>query len=289
MENRFVKLNKKYNINIIGEDQYSFIYELDGYTHCVSKSSISRCNLHNVSTMIGPSYMKYVNNVLFSNTPLECIDYNDKILTILNTDTNQFIQVIRGQFNVDSLLNMTTKQNKYREKIIKILGENYEYDKCWPTSIKDKVTIRCKLHGEYTTSADNIIHHHCICPECANESKGYSRHTFIKSCMKNNNSTGTLYVIRIYSEDEDFIKVGITSYNDIYHRVRELKTIGYNIDTIELFHNIPSKIYNAEKFVHKQMWNEKYMPKHDFNGRLECYETKNLNKIMNFICKKLKV
>ena len=238
--------------------------------------------------MTGNSYIEYVNNNLFLNTPLKCIDYNDKILSIINTNTNQFIQAIRGQFNVDSLLNMTTKQNKYREKIIKILGENYEYDKCWPTSIKDKVTIRCKLHGEYTTSADNIIHHHCICPECANETKGFSRHTFIKACNKNNSSYGTLYIIRIYSEDEDFIKVGITSYNDIYHRISELKTIGYNIETIELFHDIPQKIYNTEKFVHKQLWNEKYIPIHDFHGRLECYKTENLNKIIDLICKKLK-
>lgn len=288
MKNRFDKLNNKYNIHIIAEDQYSFVYELDGYIHCISKSTLSRGDLYSVETMTGPSYIRYVNNILFLNTPLKCIDYNDKVLSIINTDTNQFIQAIRGYINIKSLLNMTSKKNKYREKIIEILGNNYEYDKCWPESSTDKVTIKCKIHGEYTSNVSNILHHHCGCPECANEAKGFSRHTFIKSCMKNNNSTGTLYVIRIYSEDEDFIKVGITSYNDIYHRVRELKTIGYNIDTIELFHDIPSKIYNAEKFVHKQMWNEKYMPKHDFNGRLECYETKNLNKIIDLVCKKLK-
>lgn len=285
-ENRFDYLNKTYDIEVLGISNGRILYIKNGYIHEIHKNSISRLILDNHCTIVDSDYIRWFNDNILEGTPLIAISIDKGILNILNRETNIFCKFNRGQsIDLDRMISLTTKPNKYREKIIEILGPKYNYDKCWPESVTEKVIIRCPIHGEYKATVSNIIHNHSGCPECARELKGYSRSVFIKSCKKNNNGKGLLYLIRIENEEEDFIKIGITSYPTIHNRISELKRLYGNVNLVFQYESDPSFIYNLEHKLHRQFRNYKYRPGKQFAGMFECYDPYYTDKMIENICK----
>lgn len=286
---KFENLNKKYEINVIGECEKDIIYDYNGYVHRIKKDSLSRCIIDNPSTMISSSKVKYLNDTIFKNTNLRVISIEEDRYLILNDKTNIYCTLnVKYAINVKVLINKTTKQNKYRERIIEKLGNKFNYDKCWPNSVDDLVTIECPIHGEWTTKVSYILYNNSGCPGCANELVGYSKHIFKKSCEKHNNGKGLLYIAKLEKNDECFVKVGITSYNTINNRFRELTKLNYKLKYLKTFVSEPNDIYSTEKYIHKTLSNYKYFPKQKFNGRLECYPEDFLEKIIEIARKKIK-
>lgn len=281
-------LEVKYNIKILGANSETIIYNKNGYIHKIQRANVSRVNLENPQTMIESSYIKWLNNTLFSNTPLEVFCVKDDMLTIINNNSLCLTNVYKYNINIESILNITTKHNKYREKIIQILGDKYDYSKCWPIDTRSVVTIICPEHGEFKATVTNLIHRKSGCPICANKIKGFSKSNFRKSCEKNNNGLGCLYFIKLYNEKESFIKVGITSKRDRNERYKHYINCGYCLQEINFIYAPSDLIYDTEKNIHKNLGLKNYLPEKEFNGKFECFNDNQINKINKIICENLK-
>lgn len=281
------KFNKKYGINVIAESNGRIIYELNGYIHDVIKAGISKIKLDSPYSMTTKSYLDYLNNTVFSNTPLEAIDVIDNYITYVNHETNECAKTYKHNIDVNSMINITSKICKYREAIIKIHGDKYIYDECWPESATEKTILECPIHGKFSATVSNILSHKCGCPYCANELKGYTRTKFIESCIKNNNGNGTLYLAKVSDDKEEFLKIGITSYANTDNRFKELKSLYQNVTPLIEINSDPTKVYNLEKYIHRNFIPFKYLPLKVFGGHQECYNIKAIDSLINIICKRL--
>ena len=247
-EDRAKKFSEKYGIDVLAMDSTSLIYEYNGYKHKININNISHVDLGSTKTLLPLEYIKYLNNSLFKESPLEVINIEYDIITIVNTDTKVMTTTKRNNIHIDTLLNATNKVNKYKIAIIEALGTNYLYNKCFPTKISDKVIITCPIHGDFQVSVNNAIHSKSGCPICANEYRGFSRATFVNACVRNNEKgDGTLYVIKITRGDESFIKVGITSFPSLHERLQELNRLGCSIEEILVKQGWAKDVYNLEK------------------------------------------
>ena len=281
------RLNEKYGINIISESNGRIIYELNGYIYNIIKDGISRVRLDNPYFMVSSSYIKYLNDTTFKDTPIRVVEINGDYITYVNTETFEHASCLKSNINLDTMINITNKPNKYREEIIKVHGDKYNYDNCWPESTNDKVELECPVHGSFSARVANIIYNHSGCPGCANEIKGYTKHIFVSSCAKNNNGNGTLYLAKVTGNNEEFLKIGITSYPNTEKRFAELRRTYDNVTPVLEINSDPVKVYNLEHYIHKHFGNKKYIPLLDFNGRQECYGVDILEELINIICKKL--
>ena len=109
------------------------------------------------------------------------------------------------------------------------------------------------------------------CSNCARANNGFNRSSFIGSCDKNNNGSGTLYVVRCVSGEESFIKIGITSKT-----VRERFVSGgipYEYKEMYLITEDSRYIYDLELMLHKMLRRYKQKPLVEFAGMTECFST----------------
>jgi hypothetical protein len=78
-----------------------------------------------------------------------------------------------------------------------------------------------------------------------------------------------LYVVRVYSEDEAFYKVGITF--SLSSRFSRLKS-AYKWRTIARYGSYNAgKVFDLEQALHARFAHLSYLPTADFGGRTECY------------------
>ena len=119
----------------------------------------------------------------------------------------QFVQIV----HCAKLINKSNKKH----------GNKYDYSKVEYLSNKKKVCIICPSHGEFMqTPNDHIGGHNCR--KCAEENHiNYNmRDSFL---AENKNKPIDLYIINLYSENESFIKVGISK--EVIKRHRNIKYI----------------------------------------------------------------
>lgn len=78
-----------------------------------------------------------------------------------------------------------------------------------------------------------------------------------------------LYVVKVYSEDECFFKVGITY--DLSRRFSRLKTL-YQWRTVARYSSYNAgQVYDLEQQLHTMFAHLSYVPTHSFSGLTECY------------------
>lgn len=98
-----------------------------------------------------------------------------------------------------------TSSHEYNLKRARdVHGDRYTYSFLGVPS-KEKVEIVCRSHGPFMQNLDNHVGGKKGCPECAKEDHpAFNRASFSQY------SVYYLYVMRIYSEEEDFLKIGIS-------------------------------------------------------------------------------
>jgi hypothetical protein len=80
-----------------------------------------------------------------------------------------------------------------------------------------------------------------------------------------------LYVVRVYSADEAFYKVGVTFC--LSSRFSRLKTL-YKWRTVARYSSYNAgKIFDLEQALHAHFAALSYRPMADFGGRTECYSS----------------
>lgn len=167
------------------------------------------------------------------------------------------------------------KDKAFAIKSRKIHGDKYCYKKAKYKTDRSKVKITCPSHGCF----NQIPSAHLSgqgCPKCALKStnkyyNGFSKSDWIRNCNINGR-TPRLYIIRCYNDQEDFIKVGITTQS-LKRRFSGVN-MPYKMELLAEKVGGAESIYQQEKNIHKVLSRYKYKPLIHFNGKRECFKLK---------------
>ena len=136
----------------------------------------------------------------------------------------------------------------------------------------EKKTLKCVCpeHGEFTASPKNFHHRVHGCIDCTENLNSHSRSNYVKIAKRNMQGKARLYVIRCWSEDEEFYKVGITT-TSIRYRFSG-KSFPYKYEIIQEIIDDAENIWNLEKVINRLAKDFQYTPKQYFHGVTECYK-----------------
>lgn len=157
-------------------------------------------------------------------------------------------------------------------------GNKFDYSKVKYVKTINKIDIICKVHGIFK----QLPHAHLRgqgCPKCSNKEKQNRLNINAKSLSRKDNwilncsENAYLYIIKCYNEQEEFIKIGISKYNDLKKRYTCYSMLPYNYELLFIKEDFPMKIWNLEKEILQKFKKYKYIPKNSFKGRYECLDT----------------
>ena len=164
------------------------------------------------------------------------------------------------------------KSPEYFLKECKIVhGNRYNYDKVRYTHSHSKVTVTCKIHGDFDIAPSNFLAAKG-CRKCGLLNNGYNRTKFISRCANSNDGLGNIYIIKCYNDEEVFYKVGISS-TVIDKRYNCKKKMPYKYDLVKEIILDPAKAYDIENRILKDLAKYNYKPKIEFKGKTECFST----------------
>lgn len=132
-----------------------------------------------------------------------------------------------------------------------------------------KVDIRCKKCGLMfqLTPRDHVGGRGC--PDC-NKTRGWTRSHWVRWCESLNYKTVTVYVIRVYDDNEEFYKFGIT--NSLERRFRNKHRMPYQYDLIESIEFTDyAEAYDFENMLRRCVRGSRYKPIKGFGGETECF------------------
>ena len=155
----------------------------------------------------------------------------------------------------------------------------YFYDKTLYIKQNIQSIITCKIHGDFLqTPKDHLSGRGCT--KCGNlnkgkNSQGYSRSNWIKIA----NNYGLLYIIRVWNNKEQFIKIGITS-RTVRIRFNRKSYLPYNYEVIKTKEGSPGFVWDLERTLHHKFNDFRYLPLKKFNGMYECFKMDIKDKII---------
>ena len=187
-----------------------------------------------------------------------------------------FIQSVDAHLNVKcgcrKCADITTANNSRKTTELFITESNiihnnsYDYSMTKYKSNKDHVIIICPVHGEFIQLPYNHLHGKG-CDTCKREGI-FTKSGFIKTAK---NKECTFYILRCYSNDENFYKVGITS-NNIKRRYQSKSLMPYQYDIIKETKGTAEEVWDLEHYYKNILRCYKYIPKIQFNGHItECF------------------
>lgn len=128
-----------------------------------------------------------------------------------------------GRNSTGKILTKTISLKELIEKSNKVHRDKYsfEYKKDEVFKINQKIEIICKEHGKFEQNIFNHLKGHG-CNNCTY--RGYDKESYVKYCKHKKIKNATLYLIRCYNENENFLKIGITN-NEVKNRFYKKKFI----------------------------------------------------------------
>lgn len=172
-------------------------------------------------------------------------------------------------------LKTTNTKEQFLQKAILKHGDIYDYSKTVIIHNRSKITITCKIHGDFTQTPDDHKQGKG-CLACARENIGWTKTKWKK---KGKNRTAILYIIKCFNDNECFIKIGRT-FNSVKRRFASKSEMPYNWKVIQIFEsNDYDEIWNKEILFHRKYKDYKYLPKIHFEGKHECFKTDILEKL----------
>lgn len=167
---------------------------------------------------------------------------------------------------------------KFIERAKKVHGDSCDYTKTVYKTCNDKVVIKCKEHDIYfkVFPSNHIIGSKC--KKCQSEkirkaltgkegTCGYTRTGYVKQA---NGRQAKVYLIKCFSEEEEFYKIGKT-FLDINIRFKKAN-LPYSFESVNFIFGEAGYIYDLEVELHKIYREYKYKPKNRFGGYTECYK-----------------
>lgn len=141
----------------------------------------------------------------------------------------------------------------------------YDYSKIDYINSNCKVIIGCPVHKEYFKQQANSHMRGTGCPKCSLDTNSYRRSNYIKLA-----ETSTLYLLKIFNQDEVFYKIGKT-ISKIKKRFSGKNKLPYEYSIINEYTSEIGEIYDLEVILHRKYKTFKYPPKLYFGGYTECY------------------
>lgn len=170
--------------------------------------------------------------------------------------------------NIRSAIN----RKEYFYNQLKYLYQDYDYDFIIESTNRHegRVNLICPIHGEQSIDSDWIFSG-CGCPKC---NTGW-------------NKSNTLYIIKLFTTEESFYKLGVsyTLKNGEIRRFKDYKSLGYDIEEIfskefsdfEICINIETKL---KKLIKNNLYTPKVWP---YNTSTECFKDNLLEVLINNI------
>lgn len=152
-------------------------------------------------------------------------------------------------------------------------GERYDYSKVVYSHINTPVEIICKSHGPFWQKP-SVHFNGSNCPKCSIEFRSEKQHwNYIKRCELNPElarSEGTLYLLEMFHENENFLKVGISS--DFIKRVGHYREYGISFNIVSTVKStaLQTAIWEREILRSIKEQGMKYIPEVSFKGWTEC-------------------
>lgn len=178
-----------------------------------------------------------------------------------------------------TIMTAVNKTEFYINQAKSIHKDRYDYSKVNYVNLRTPIIIICKKHGEFLQTPDNHLYSNG-CSKCRYEkhAKGWRLSEYVKICGNRNSN---LYLIKVFNDDEKFLKIGIT-VNDINKRYNN-HSIPYNYDVVKIISKTPEIVYKKEKEILKNFKKHKYVPKLVFPGNTECIKYEQINELINLI------
>jgi hypothetical protein len=153
------------------------------------------------------------------------------------------------------------------EQCQKLHGTTYDYSKVVYLGNRAKVEIICSLHGSFMQAAMD----HKRGSGCQKCKEATMRLHWID---KSKGRIATLYFLRIFNEQEEFYKIGIT-YNSLKVRYANKGDMpNYSYEALALYTSQSAgAVYDWEQSIIESFTHIKYVPKLPFIGSTECFSS----------------
>lgn len=154
----------------------------------------------------------------------------------------------------------------------KIHSDNYDYSNVEYTTGTEHVNIGCKVHGVFIQEA-RVHMSGAGCPECAKANNNYWSYSgWTKAGEESNYFDGyKVYIVKMFDEHESFYKIGKT-YNPVWLRFSR-GCIPYEYVVLKTIEGSGVAICKLEEELLKANYEAKYIPKKEFAGSQECFNS----------------
>lgn len=164
--------------------------------------------------------------------------------------------LMRG--NIPSVKSAVNKKEYMRNQLLILYDYKYDFIITSTDRHQGRNILVCPIHGEVSIDADHLFSG-CGCPKC--------NHGWEKS--------DHLYIVRLYSNDESFYKLGITGLKDGKpRRYKDYERLGYCVEELKLlkFENW-EVCRDKETELKRIIRNYLYTPKNwDWETSTECFK-----------------
>lgn len=177
--------------------------------------------------------------------------------------------------NSRSHRNKTNFINKVGEKF----SDKYDLSEMEYKDCKTPIKIICNIHGEFYKTPESFLDGRgCpLCNQYGGRNRRYAKHEWV---MFAGSRTCILYLVKLYDENETFLKIGITAQSSIKKILKQCKP-KYMGDVICFATGNASFIFDKEVELQRLFKDHKYHPLKKFGGYTECYDMSMLNEIRN--------
>ena len=167
--------------------------------------------------------------------------------------------------------------NEFLKDAKELHGEKYTYCFSKLVASRDTVNIVCPIHGKFEQKVSNHLANRG-CSECGKESCGWTR-TKLKELV-HRKGKGILYILRLFNEDENFVKIGITT------RTIKQRVLGFPYNTETIHKEILTDgalLFDLERYLLRTFKKDRHYPRIEFGGITECFNLKILEAVIKEI------
>lgn len=166
--------------------------------------------------------------------------------------------------------------NEFKNKANKRHNFYYNYDKTDYRGGSKSIIIICPIHGEFQQTPNNHLQGNG-CRRCG--VPGYSKTDWLQYCNTHKNIEPKVYIIRCFNNNEEFVKIGMTT-KSIFKRFQS--NLPYEYEVIKEIKGSPEFVYDLEHSLHSKYKDFKYLPLISFGGYTECFKISIYPSLVNF-------
>lgn len=170
-------------------------------------------------------------------------------------------------------------RREHIDAAIAVHGNKYDYSEL-PQHVRSnnttKYDIICPVHGKFRQT----MQHHCRghgCGKCGSVGRGGSGIERYNGNLEILDGPGLLYIIHVFDDDEEFIKIGMTK-NCLEKRYPKCNLNNYQYNVILEDTSLSlQEAYDLEQKLLTEFASVQYVPSRYFRGYSECLEYSDTN------------